>query len=102
MDCYHNRYSHESTITWNYPAVNSKDLIAKGIKIDAMFFTLRESRRTSDPLLFRPRRTVSYPPEEGFTLDASALKPSDVCNVRVNKELVSLSGRNFGITDGRV
>ena len=30
----------------------------------------RESRRTSDPVLFRQKRTVADPPEEDVTLDA--------------------------------
>lgn len=32
----------------------------------------RESRRSSDPVLLRQRRTVADPPEEDFTLDAAA------------------------------
>jgi hypothetical protein len=62
-------------VTWISPSVNSKN------EIDfALLFTLRESRRTSDPALFRLRRTVGY---YGFTLDAWPLKPSGFCNVEV-------------------
>ncbi len=75
---YYTRYHSESTIFRIPPLVNSKD----GVDV-AMLFTLRESRRTSDPVLFRQRRTVNDPSEEDFTLDALALKPSDFCNVRV-------------------
>ena len=46
----------------------------------AMLFTLRESRRTSDPVLSRDRGSLAY---YNFTLDALALKPSDFCNVKV-------------------
>jgi hypothetical protein len=44
--------------------------------------TRRESRRASNPALFRLRRTVGNPPAD-FTLDAWTLKPSDFCSVGV-------------------
>ena len=46
--------------------------------------TRRESRWTSDPVLFRLRRTSA---DYNFTLDALALKPSGFCNVRVYSPL---------------
>jgi hypothetical protein len=52
-------------------------------------FTLRESRRTSDPALFRLRRTVGH---YGFTRDAWTLKPTDVCNVGVKSRRMSVPG----------
>ena len=55
--------------------MNSKD------KVDfAMLFTLREIRKTSDPVFSRDRGNLTY---YSFTLDALALKPSNFCNVRV-------------------
>ena len=68
----------KSTVLRIPRVVNSKD----GVDF-AMLFTLRESRRTSDPVLFHRRRTVADPPEAGFTLDALALKPSGFCNIKV-------------------
>jgi len=50
MVCYYIRYHIESTIFWISPLVDSKD----GVDF-AMLFTLRESRRTSDPVLSRVR-----------------------------------------------
>jgi hypothetical protein len=50
MVSYYIRYNSESTILWISPLVNSKD----GVDF-AMLFTLRESRRTSDPVLSRIR-----------------------------------------------
>jgi hypothetical protein len=48
MVCYYMQYHIENTIFWISPIVNSKD------EFDfAMLFTLRESRRTSDPVLSR-------------------------------------------------
>ena len=67
---YYKRYHSESTILWISPFVNSKD----GVDF-AILFTLRESRRTSDPVLFRPMRMVNY---YNFTLDASRLAGSHV------------------------
>ena len=45
---YYDPYHSEYTIFWISPIVNSKD----GVDF-AMLFTLRESRRTSDPVLSR-------------------------------------------------
>ena len=50
MSCYYIQYRIDSVISWIFPQVNSKD----GIYF-AMLFTLRESRRTSDPALLRVR-----------------------------------------------
>jgi len=50
MVCYHIRYHSTDNILWISPLVNSKD----GVDF-AMLFTLRESRRTSDPVLSRIR-----------------------------------------------
>jgi hypothetical protein len=47
---YYTRYHSKNTILWISPLVNSKD----GVDF-AMLFTLRESRRTSDPVLSRVR-----------------------------------------------
>jgi hypothetical protein len=45
---YYNKFHSEDTIFWISQTVNSKD------EVDfAMLFTLRESRRTSDPVLSR-------------------------------------------------
>ena len=78
---YYTQYHSKIIILWISHFVNSKD----GIDF-AILFTLRESRRTSDPVLFPPRR-------DSFTLDAccseaeipspGALKPSSFCNVGV-------------------
>ena len=47
---YYSRYHNRNTFSWTLPLVHSKD------KVDfAMVFTLRESRRTSDPVLSRVR-----------------------------------------------
>ena len=54
--------------------VNSRD----GVDF-ALLFTLRESRRTSDPVL--SGIAVAY---YSFTRDALALKPSGFCNVGVD------------------
>jgi hypothetical protein len=48
MVCYYGQYYSENTISWIAPIVNSMD----GVDF-AMLFTLRESRRTSDPVLSR-------------------------------------------------
>jgi hypothetical protein len=50
MVCYYIRYNSESAILWISPLVNFND----GIYF-AVLFTLRESRRTSDPVLSRIR-----------------------------------------------
>jgi hypothetical protein len=50
MGCYYNQYHRGNTISWIFHQVNSKD----GVDF-AMLFTLRESRRTSDPVLSRDR-----------------------------------------------
>jgi hypothetical protein len=50
MICYFDRYHGENINLWISPFVNSKDWINF-----AMLFTLRESRRTSDPVLSRNR-----------------------------------------------
>ena len=47
---YDTRYHSESIIFWIPPLVNSKD----GVDF-AMLYTLRESRRTSDPVLSKIR-----------------------------------------------
>jgi hypothetical protein len=48
MVCYYSQYHSEVTIFWISQIVSSKD------EVDfAMLFTLRESRRTSDPVLSR-------------------------------------------------
>jgi hypothetical protein len=62
MVCYNMRYHVGSRIFWISPFVNSK----YGIDF-AILFTLRESRRTSDPVLSRDRGSQLQP----FTLDAS-------------------------------
>ena len=61
---YYKQYYSKGPIFWISPFVNSKD----GVDF-AMLFTLQESRRTSDPVLFRRRRTVADPPQEDFTLE---------------------------------
>jgi hypothetical protein len=71
---------------WTSQLIKSND----GVDF-AILFTLRESRRTSDPSLFRRRRTVSYPPQEDFTLDALTLKPSGFCNLGVTVMPVEVS-----------
>ena len=48
MICYYSQYNSENTISWIPPIVNSKDWVDF-----AKLFTLRESRRTSDPVLSR-------------------------------------------------
>jgi hypothetical protein len=50
MGRYYSRYHNKSAISWILPLVLSKD----GFDF-AMLFTLRESRRTSDPALSRVR-----------------------------------------------
>jgi hypothetical protein len=50
MVIYYNQYNSENTIFWISPLVVSKD----GVDF-AMLFTLRESRRISDPALSRVR-----------------------------------------------
>ena len=50
MDCYYNQYHRENTISWIFHQVNSRD----GVDF-FMLFTLRESRRASDPVLSRAR-----------------------------------------------
>jgi hypothetical protein len=50
MVCYYNQYHSEDTILRIPQIVNSKD----GVDF-TMLFTLRESRRTSDPVLSRDR-----------------------------------------------
>jgi hypothetical protein len=50
MGRYYSRYHNKSTIFWILPLMHSKD----GVDF-AMLFTLRESRRTSDPVLSRVR-----------------------------------------------
>ena len=71
---YYIQYHSEDTIFRISQIVNSED----GVYF-AVLFTLRESRRTSDPVLFRLRRTSA---DYNITLDALALKPSGFCNVR--------------------
>ena len=44
------QYLSDSAIAWIFPQVNSKDGV-----FFAMLFTLRESRKTSDPALLRDR-----------------------------------------------
>jgi len=46
------QYGSDSAITWIFPQVNSKDGV-----FFAMLFTLRESRRTSDPALLQKSKT---------------------------------------------
>jgi len=53
---YYIQYHSEDTIFWISPIVNSK----YGIDF-AMLFTLRESRRTSDPVLPRDRGSRLQP-----------------------------------------
>ncbi len=71
MSCYYMQYFSDSDIFRIFPMVNFKD----GVYF-AMLFTLRESRRTSDPVLLRVRskKTTTSPS------DALTLKPSGFCN----------------------
>jgi hypothetical protein len=66
------------TIFWKSQIVDSKDGIAKRIKIAAMLFTPRERWRASDSALSKVRSKVLR-----LTLDALTQKLSDVCNVGV-------------------
>ncbi len=78
MSCYYTQYLSDSALFRTHLMVNSKD----GVYV-AMLFTLRESRRTSDPALLRGSKSAK---ERWLTispLDALALKPSGFCNVRV-------------------
>ena len=85
MVCHDNQYFNVSSIFWNIPIVNSKD------EVDfAMLFTLRESRRTSDPVLSK-LAVIDY----SVTIDALALKPSDFCNDRVKILLHRHSGETI-------
>ena len=53
---YYSQYYVENTIFWVSPIVNLKD----GVDF-AMLFTLRESRRTSDPVLSRDQGKLGPP-----------------------------------------
>jgi hypothetical protein len=69
--------------------VNSKD----GIDF-AILFTLRESRRTSDPV--PPGRDQGIAAGiYSFTLDALTLKPSDFCNVGVENRSIQVFKTNI-------
>ena len=70
----------EGILCWISLLVNSKEWL----HVD-MLLILRGCRRTSDPVLFRQRRTAADPSLADFSLDVLALKPSGFCNLRENQ-----------------